>query len=377
MGRSALYSLYITTFLAAPFSGGAAAAQVDEEVLREPSFRIGTADGDQDYLLFGAGQAVRLDDGRIVVINTGTNQFRIYDQNGRHLRTVGRRGEGPGEFNGLQRIGVAAGDTILAYDVWSGRLSAFSREGEFVRSQAVAPFEGELAPRAAGFTASGRMLAHTDFDRVFVPGERRDSITYALVDGTGEASTALGRYAGEEFFVLTTGGAAVRRPVTFGRNTFAAARGDRIVIGSSDTFRFTLFDASGRRLGVHSETRDSRRVQRADVRAADAAWLKRMRPEMRDDLERRIGEFPHRETYPVFEDLLVGADGSVWVQEYAVPGRPERRWTVFGPDGSPLRQVRAEDPLRVVDAGADWVLAWMRDEYDRESILFFPLPPAR
>jgi hypothetical protein len=350
------------------------AAQTTETVLREPRVRIGVADGDAAYLLFGARQAQRLSDGRIVVMNSGTSEIRIFDSRGRHVRTVGRRGGGPGEFAGLQRIGLIRGDTIMAYDVNLGRISVFSPAGDLVRSHNVQPFANNVTPRAAGFTSNGHMLAHTDFGRVFIPGEHRDTLTFGLLGPTGVPGAMFGRFPGEEYFILAGGGAAVRRPVTFGRNTYASARGDHVVIGSSDDFTIRAFDGSGRPLRTHTGERPPRPVQRSDVRAADAFYIDNMWPQMRGEVERRIAEFPHRLSFPAFEDLLVGADGSIWVRESAPPGASERRWSVYGADGALVRRVRGAGELEIVDAGADWVLAWQRDGDGVESILMFDLP---
>src|SRR5688572_20810198 len=40
-------------------------------------------------------------DGRFIVVNSGTSELRFYDASGRRYSAVGRRGEGPGEY---QRI---------------------------------------------------------------------------------------------------------------------------------------------------------------------------------------------------------------------------------------------------------------------------------
>src|SRR5690606_16795253 len=67
----------------------------------EPLVEIGVLDGAPEDQLFRVVGARRLGDGRIVVANSGTHELRFYDAQGRHLRSVGREGEGPGEFRGL------------------------------------------------------------------------------------------------------------------------------------------------------------------------------------------------------------------------------------------------------------------------------------
>jgi hypothetical protein len=354
-------------------AGGAPATQL---VLEKPAARIGVADGDSAYLLFGARGAMRLASGGIVVMNSGTNEIRVFDARGRHVRTLGHKGEGPGEFRGLQRIGVLNGDSVIAFDVFTGRITVFGPDGKLARTNQVQPFGNSVLPRAAGFTADGRLLAHTDFDRVFTPGMTRDTLTYALFDRAGAPKDTLGRYPGAEEFILTTSGMGLRREVAFGRTSLASARGSHVVIGTNDTLRYDIFNAAGRRVQTHVGVMPPRRpVKREDVKAADDAYLEGRPAQMQEIIKRNLNEFPHRDTYPAYQDLTVGADGSIWLQTYATPGSKARQWTVYSASGKKIREVRSAWPLELLDVGADYAIGWMHDEMDVEQILLFTFAP--
>lgn len=99
----------------------------------EPAVEIGVVDGDPFYQLFRAESSLRLDDGRIVVANTGTGELRFYDAAGGFLFKAGGRGGGPGEFRTLLRIYRYGGDSILALDAAGNRLSVFDTDGTYVR----------------------------------------------------------------------------------------------------------------------------------------------------------------------------------------------------------------------------------------------------
>ena len=49
-----------------------------------------------------------MSDGSFVALDQIDAQFRIHDSAGEHLRTVGRHGEGPGEFESPYQIWVGA-----------------------------------------------------------------------------------------------------------------------------------------------------------------------------------------------------------------------------------------------------------------------------
>jgi hypothetical protein len=115
-------------------------------VAAEPAVDIGVLEGPEAYQLFEVRDARRLDDGRVVVANAGTNEIRFFDAQGDHLRTIGRQGSGPGEFEGLGMVRPFPGDSLLAYDIRLTRASVFDAEGAFGRSyRVVPPTEGGFA----------------------------------------------------------------------------------------------------------------------------------------------------------------------------------------------------------------------------------------
>jgi len=76
------------------------------------------------------------DNGRLAVLDQ--DRVFVLSPEGSLERTVGRRGEGPGEFVDPAAIG-AVGDTIFVYDDGNRRLSAFLLAGDFLRSWTVTP----------------------------------------------------------------------------------------------------------------------------------------------------------------------------------------------------------------------------------------------
>ncbi len=112
--------------------------------------RIGVADGDLPYQLFRVAGATRLSDGRIVVANGGTGELRFYASSGVHLRSVGRPGEGPGEFRLLSRLWRDEHDSLYAWDRTLGRLSIFDGVGRLARTVRLHVPVGRIAPRNRG-----------------------------------------------------------------------------------------------------------------------------------------------------------------------------------------------------------------------------------
>jgi len=56
----------------------------------------------------------RLSNGDVAVASIGTNDIRIFASSGRYVRTVGRAGRGPGEFEA--RVQLFSSRTLIGVD---------------------------------------------------------------------------------------------------------------------------------------------------------------------------------------------------------------------------------------------------------------------
>lgn len=112
-----------------------------------PILQIGEVDGDSAYMFHNAVSSLRLPDGRIAVMNEGSNQLRVYDAAGKLIVAKGRRGGGPGEFMRPGRVYHLGGDTLMVYDRGNARFSVHLINGDFVRVQPAPPYSPERRGR--------------------------------------------------------------------------------------------------------------------------------------------------------------------------------------------------------------------------------------
>lgn len=76
-----------------------------------------------------------LRDGRIVVLENADQQVHVLSPRGIPLKTMGRRGKGPGEFNGAINLVLAPDDQIIVYDWNTERLTFFSPDGNLLKTE--------------------------------------------------------------------------------------------------------------------------------------------------------------------------------------------------------------------------------------------------
>ena len=96
----------------------------------EPELRIGSVDA-QDYTLTYVSNITVGTDGSIYVAQPSVGLLRVFDHRGRFVRTIGRSGQGPGEFLALGRL-TWLGDTLVVSDSRQGRLTLLDPSGTLV-----------------------------------------------------------------------------------------------------------------------------------------------------------------------------------------------------------------------------------------------------
>ncbi|GAH67513.1 unnamed protein product, partial [marine sediment metagenome] len=98
----------------------------------EEELSIGKAEGREEYM-FSEIESIAVDnEGRIYVFDYKEKNVKIFDKSGEFIKTFGRKGQGPGEFNIPFNMIITSQNEIMVKDM--RRLSFFSLEGEFKRS---------------------------------------------------------------------------------------------------------------------------------------------------------------------------------------------------------------------------------------------------
>jgi hypothetical protein len=81
--------------------------------------------------------AARLLDGTVVVADDGAKNLKFYDREGRLVRSVGRDGQGPGEYELVELLGTCRSGLLYSYDGTNGRITTHSAAGELVGTRSV------------------------------------------------------------------------------------------------------------------------------------------------------------------------------------------------------------------------------------------------
>jgi hypothetical protein len=128
--------------------------------------RIGSHD-DPNVGFSNIGSVAVDREGNVYAVDQQTMTIKVFSPDGQWLRAIGRRGQGPGEFQGLGRIGVK-GDTLWAEDhgpSCSTPITLFTRDGTFISRSTVVGIPVLTRGNSRGFArpvimlGDGRMLS--------------------------------------------------------------------------------------------------------------------------------------------------------------------------------------------------------------------------
>jgi len=351
-------------------------ASLDWTVGPSPALEIGVLEGAEEYQLFRVRDAHVLADGRIAVVNSGSQEVRVYGADGVHLETWGGRGEGPGEFLDPSTISWWPGDSVAVWDRRLRRLALFAHDGVLGRTLTFPAIEDMPTPLFSHVLADGNPVVRMT---VFpadgpVDGLSRQPVAVAVVDPTGAFVAPLGSYPGREGFMRIGEGTIEIFIMPFYRDAAIEAAGPNSIIASTDRFELKSFAGDGalrRIIRVETPPRLITAAERsAELERRVAAAPEEARPRIRSSFE----EVPIQDTLPVFSDLVVDHSEHVWVGPFRLPAEEgPAQWVVLSPEGQVLGRVAVPKELTVYEIGEDYILGTVTDDLDVEQVQMWPL----
>ena len=315
--------------------------------------------GPEEYL-FGSIWSIAVDDDRGVYVFDGQAQhIRVFDSAGGYVQTLGRRGEGPGEFGSAEAIAFLPDGRLVVRDPRNMRVQVFdpgTRDSDQWRYD-------------PGNMGSDEPL-HTDArGRTFVLAQDRSRpgfVKQFIVMGPD----------GMPFDTLPQPSSDQRQPRLTGEYTSGGARiSHSASVPFTPEFLWTVHPNGHFLTGVSAEYRVDLpsddgvlRVERAsDPVAVSDAEREYEREGLTRSMRARIPDWswngpPIPDHKPFFKTLVAGRDGRIWVmlstegqpvehENYdpdnpsfeAVTWREPIRYDVFEPDGTYLGVVAAPD----------------------------------
>lgn len=342
----------------------------------EPRLRIGQIEGDPAHLFSEIVGVVGMDDGTILVGDFGSQEIRLFDGEGGHLKTVGRKGAGPGEFTGISAMGPGPNGLAWIYDFSLRRLTWLDSRGQVVRLTTLAPEPPMLQPVGPlpdGTFVFRELWAAAAVAEARDAGFRRDPIAYVRFDSAGVLVDTLGVFPGREVFLSQEEGRGVMGTPLFGRTSSGAIWRGGVAVGSQVTFEIELRGPEGglRRM-VRLPDRDLR-LPPAEVEAYIDLRVGMAEEGERARVRREMEAMPVPDSHPAYGELRGDLLGNLWVSAFAPFPKIPGSWSVLDPEGRWLGEVSMPEGFYPRDFGPDWVLGTETDEMDVTYVVLYPL----
>lgn len=333
------------------------------ELSAEPGVRIRGSASSPGPTFVRLGQGAWLPDGRIVLLDEGALRIHVFGPDGDHLRSLGRGGSGPGEFESTTTISVI-GDSIYVYDRSRARLSVFHASDGFGRSVLVSVGKKGPPPFEARAIGADRIVAYR-WRVAPSPGDDRRlqhrRARLSVLDAEGEVLREHGPFA-RTYSGVHPEGAVVPRPYAT-RAVLAACDGGAVT-GDGHRFRLAVRGPDGE---VEEEIRWP-----SNREPPDRAELDSLRAEWRERYPRYVDLIFAEELLPdrrpAIEEVRCGGSGRLWAGRFEPFHAPVRRWWVLDPDARPVGRLRLPPDTRILDADGDRLLLVERNELDVESV---------
>lgn len=291
--------------------------------------------GGEAYEMLSQPTSVIVDkNGRIFIADSQDQAIKIFEPNGEFIRSIGRKGEGPGEFSFLGYLTFLPDEKLLVMDSMAMRLSLFDSEGDFLTSYHWTHRPGRL------LYAANEVCVMTEY----VFGEGDDALAdrelfVKKYDFEGNEILSFGEFRTEEMKVHSearAGGGGVMFGISVPHSPhslFAADQAsERLYHCVNDEYMIEAFDENGKII-----RRFDRPYEPLPFTSEDAEEFRSRYAERgSESMQKMVRGMAMPSVKTISSQMLVDDEGNIWVETYEKREQEDKDFTaydIFNPDG--------------------------------------------
>lgn len=266
---------------------------------------------------------------RVYVYESGEGVIKVFGEDGRFVRNVGRKGQGPGEFAQVYFLGFSPDGRLLVTDIRNRRTSIFGAEGDFLDSYQWT--ENVSMPYLVLDRAYVALMS------VFEDGASK--IFLKTYDFEGKELRAWGRFTSPAMKMVTRsagGGGGIVIAVSVPYAPFSVLTGDdrfqRLYHCLNDSYLIDVYNAEGRLF-----RRIDRPYERVRVTAADKEEYLARTASASKEVRELYESLAWPDVKTVTDRMLCDDRGFLWVATNEVKDEAEKKLTahdIFDAEGS-------------------------------------------
>jgi hypothetical protein len=272
----------------------------------EEDLSIGSEE-DENYLFYRAWHMAVDKKGNIYVVDRGNTRIQVFDKEGQYFRTIGRKGQGPGEFR--SPAGVFLNDLngeIYVPDMRS--IKVFASNGDYLRT--ISLKSGMLS-----YCISSRgIILSTTFKRQ----EKKYLVSLNFINSTGEPEATIATYPDQISKLIE--GTVAKFIHGYEYLLFTNAIGPQtFVYGYSSNYELNIIDSTGKILFKIQKESPLLPISKKEKDA--------VREEFRDSPIKNVNNIPFPEHKPHYGRILSDGDW-IFVMQYKSPQDQREVWPV-------------------------------------------------
>ncbi|MFB0566106.1 MAG: NHL repeat-containing protein [Candidatus Aminicenantaceae bacterium] len=198
----------------------------------EEDLSIGNEE-DENYMFYRVSEINVNSNGNIFVLDTGNQRIQKFDRDGSYLQTIGRKGQGPGEFERPYDMFFDNQNNIFVSE--GRKIQIFTHQGEFVKSFVLPIFFLDFIVNSEGnIIASG-----------FIRAEKGQNYGVVIIDSAGKITENICEYPGISIVARKGAGFSFSHSYT-PILCFSHLAGKGIIYGFSTEYKLYLIDEEGK-----------------------------------------------------------------------------------------------------------------------------------
>ena len=285
------------------------------------------------------------DQGCLYITDAKANNIKKFDAAGSYLGTIGKEGQGPGDFNYPAEIEFSR-DRLYVRELMNPRISILDPGGHFIKSVPISFLEGQWQEMRA--LPDGRLV---------VQKEKSD-----IRDLNAPHEIFLDLYSSELDFIKTLYRHPIRRnkyiteprrinvPIPFAPNVhWETTLEGKVIVGYSEKYELEIHDPDKGKIASFSHAYAPLEITDKDKEVyfqgmtvtfqGPGGGVQRQRGA--PDYIVKNTDFPKHK--PPFVNVKIDAEGNIWIQLYGLMISPEGpSMDVFDREGRALGKVRIE-----------------------------------
>ena len=326
-------------------------------------YAVGAAEG-AEHEIFGEIAGVAFDAAdNLYVLDRPNARVMVYGPNGRFIRQIGRKGQGPGELTVPMQLAIAGDGTVVVMDLARPAYSLFRPDGTFIRNVAmegVMPLGTQMAWHPRGGVVGTFRAAPADNPRTGTHTETTIPLTFHPFGGGNPVRLyQIPQQWTTQSSSSGPGQMQIRMspPPTFSPAVlFGVLPGGQMALSFTSGYTVRILDANGQTVRYLQRPLPVRRTTERDRERARA-----QRREMMEsgrgrvtittgggggraprgapggaEIERMLGEMRFADTIAALRGLRVAPSGKLWVERTPAFGAEDGPVDLLTPEGQYL-----------------------------------------